>query len=161
MISFLLACTLLSLITSVLSAGHNNSREFLLRTQLKPGQPRKTRFDGLYLETYHTGAGFNDAVFSWQKNANSGSHFYLNGTELDAEFDDEYIWSMQPAPNANFYASWEPVRINAIGEGAAGFSISRTGLEWESDPSQGQTVFLGWFGESLKMRPHPYALKRK
>ena len=40
----------------------NTSQEYHLKTKLKPGQAGKQRFDGLYLESYHTGAGLDDAV---------------------------------------------------------------------------------------------------
>lgn len=40
----------------------NTSREYLLKTDLQPNQPGKERFNNLYLEAYHIGAGLNDAV---------------------------------------------------------------------------------------------------
>lgn len=54
-----------TLVTTVFSqAGgiKNNTQEYYLKTKLKPNQRGKARYDGLYLETYHTGAGLSDAV---------------------------------------------------------------------------------------------------
>jgi len=48
---------LLSLATAGLCADFNTSQEFHLVTKVKPGQGDKARFDGLYVESYHTGAG--------------------------------------------------------------------------------------------------------
>lgn len=43
----------------------NTTREYNLRTCLKPDQPSyKDRFDNLWLYGYHTGAGLDDATFS-------------------------------------------------------------------------------------------------
>lgn len=65
------------------------------------------------------------------------------------------------AENVNFYAAWEPVRINA-GNGSTnsdygietGFFINSTGLQWTSSVgsagSEGD-AFGGWLGKS---NPH-------
>jgi hypothetical protein len=106
----------------------NHSREYLLRTELKPGQPSKARFNGLWLEAYHTGAGLNDAVLVEDK-TNSAKGF-LNGTNGKVKgtvyqnqvFDlgSEFPYTMIMDESVNFYAAWEPVRINA-GDGPSMF----------------------------------------
>ncbi len=64
---------------------------------------------------------------------------------------------MIPEPNVNFYAAWEPVRINA-GSGASdpkgtngGFWLNSTGLQWTPDltekPNASDNLFGGWFGK--------------
>jgi hypothetical protein len=64
---------------------------------------------------------------------------------------------MIPEPNVNFYAAWEPVRINA-GSGASnkkgingGFWLNSTGLQWTADvkskPNAGDNLFGGWIGK--------------
>ena len=56
----------------------NSTREFKLKTNLKPNQAGKGRFKNLYLESYHTGAGLDDAVLiSTPRNPIKG---FLNGT---------------------------------------------------------------------------------
>lgn len=62
---------------------------------------------------------------------------------------------MIPEPEVNFYAAWEPVRINA-GAGASdpkaqsGFWINGTGLQWTPDlkerPNSSENIFAGWLG---------------
>lgn len=42
----------------------NTTQEYYLKTKLKPNQRGKARYDGLYLQTYHTGAGLSDAVLT-------------------------------------------------------------------------------------------------
>lgn len=49
-------------ILAVEAAVKNSSIEYYLQTKVKPGQSGKSRFDGLWVESYHTGAGLNDAV---------------------------------------------------------------------------------------------------
>lgn len=65
--------TLLSL-TALLAAAlaqagsiKNNTQEYHLMTKLKPNQRNKGRYGGLYLQTYHTGAGLSDAVLTKNK----------------------------------------------------------------------------------------------
>ena len=60
------------------------------------------------------------------------------------------------AVNVNFYAAWEPVRINAglggTGESGlnSGFFINATGLQWSSAVVPGvNDEFGGWLGEFL------------
>ncbi|OQO05631.1 hypothetical protein B0A48_09723 [Cryoendolithus antarcticus] len=116
---------------------------YKLRADLKPGQPGrpdKTAYDGLYLSSYHTGAGLNDAVF-YSKDPADGIVGSLNGT---------FPWSMLMALNTATYAAWEPVRIDA-GEGGIsargwgnGFFINDTGLQWSSSTSEETNSFAGW-----------------
>ena len=64
------------------------------------------------------------------------------------------------AGNVNFYASWQPVRINAgldtddSGE-SGGFFINDTGLQWSSNNGQNAAddEFGGWLGKWAS-RPH-------
>ena len=157
--SFLLA-SLLAATTAAQSL--NTSREFYLHTELKPGQEGREAFNNLWLYASHTGAGFNDAMFSVDRgNAVPG---FLNASNLTtaggaplygAEFDlgtEGAQWTMEPEINVNFYAAWQPVRIN-IGGGPTEYSaffINETGLQWTN--VAGRTtpdIFGGWFGESL------------
>ncbi|KAK4987052.1 hypothetical protein LTR66_001544 [Elasticomyces elasticus] len=160
----LLFCTITTLICSARcqpSPPFNTSREYLLRTEVKPHQRGKSRFNNLWVVSSHTGAGLGDAVLYPDKphaikgflNAtnvtipNSDGEFYAN-----QEFDlgNPFPWTMY-MDDVNFYAAWEPVRINA-GFGApnypySGFFINNTGLQWTTSPggSEGQNGFGGWF----------------
>jgi hypothetical protein len=40
----------------------NSTQEYYLHTTLKPNQPGKQRFNGLWVVAWHTGAGLDDAV---------------------------------------------------------------------------------------------------
>jgi len=75
--------TFLSLITllSTALAAQNTSREYHLRTCLKPHQPGKERFENLWLQAYHTGAGENDATFTSNHSAVLAAG-YLSATNL-------------------------------------------------------------------------------
>ena len=72
---------LAALVLACEAALKNSSQEYYLQTKLKPGQSGKARFDGLWIEAYHTGAGLDDAVaVDSKKNAAKG---FLNGTNGD------------------------------------------------------------------------------
>lgn len=60
----------------------NTTQEYRLKTDLKPGQRGKQRFNNLYIEAYHTGAGLSDAVMV--KNATQYIVGFLNGTNGEA-----------------------------------------------------------------------------
>lgn len=154
---FLLASPLA---TTVAAQSLNTSQEFYLHTELKPGQEGKEGFDNLWLYASHTGAGFNDAMFSIDKaNAIPG---FLNASNLTtadgaplygAEFDlgtEGIQWTMEPEISVNIYAAWEPVRINIGGAPTeySAFFINETGLQWTNvAESSTPDSFGGWFGE--------------
>jgi hypothetical protein len=58
------------------------------------------------------------------------------------------------AENTNFYAAWQPVRVNAGVGGAessvAGFFFNETGLQWTTNieaPGTANDGFGGWIGQ--------------
>ncbi|KAH0141145.1 hypothetical protein KCU67_g14618, partial [Aureobasidium melanogenum] len=55
-----------------------------------------------------------------------------------------FPWDLYVA-DVNFYAAWEPVRING-GSGAGGFFMNSSGLQYNSDPSgpAASNEFGGW-----------------
>lgn len=138
----------------------NTSREFNLRTQLKAGQESKADYDGLWLYAHHTGAGMNDAMFT--SNRSHAIPGFLNATGL-SDGDGQALsglvfdlgsqgipWSMLPALSVNFYAAWQPVRINAGGAATeqGAFWINGTGLQWTNAGSgTTRSSFGGWYGE--------------
>ncbi|KAF2723839.1 hypothetical protein K431DRAFT_282532 [Polychaeton citri CBS 116435] len=136
----------------------NTSRSYLLHTSLKPHQPKKSRFNDLYLYSYHTGAGLGDAVLT--PNSTVASKGFLNGTNITSptgkkfynqEFDlgGDFPWALVPAPYTIEYTAWQPVRINA-GQGVvdeySGFFINGTGLQWSTAPESeaSRNLFGGW-----------------
>lgn len=136
---------------TALSQGLNTSVEYRLRTQLKPGQADKARFDNLWLVSSHIGAGLSDVVL--YTNQSSGIKGFLNATNATnkqqnyrQEFDlgNQFPWGMSVA-YVNNYAAWEPVRIEA-GSGQDGFYINSTGLQWAQYPNAaaGNNGFHGW-----------------
>ena len=56
----------------------NTTREFQLKTTIKPGHPGKERYNNLWLAAYHTGAGLDDALMI--NNRSSAIKGFLNGT---------------------------------------------------------------------------------
>ncbi|KAG9838235.1 hypothetical protein KCU98_g9301, partial [Aureobasidium melanogenum] len=134
-------------------ASINTTREYELRTQLKPGQDSKERFDNLWLVASHTGAGLNDAVlYANRSYAIKGFENATNITQSDGQpffnqlFDlgGNFPYDLYVA-DVNFYAAWEPVRING-GSGTGGFFMNSSGLQWDSDPSgpAASNAFGGW-----------------
>jgi len=65
------------------TTARNTSTEYNLRTCLKPKQPGKERFENLWLQAYHTGAGENDAVFVPER-SNVSAAGYLRATNVAA-----------------------------------------------------------------------------
>ncbi|KAI5209967.1 hypothetical protein E4T39_00509 [Aureobasidium subglaciale] len=135
-------------------ASLNTSREYQLQSQLKPGQASKKRFDSLWLVASHTGAGLNDAVL--YTNKSSGIKGFANDTNITQSNGKPYFDQLFDLGNAfpydlyiadvNFYAAWEPVRINA-GTGAGGFFFNSSGLQWDESPGSNvdQNALGGWF----------------
>ncbi|KAK0305728.1 hypothetical protein LTR91_009714 [Friedmanniomyces endolithicus] len=158
-----------ALVAAALSQSVNTSQEYNLKTCLKPDQPGKQRFDNLYLYTYHTGAGENDVVFDAALTNSSAKGFLTPVTNSTApnnnfqQFDlgtQPYPWTMIMAEAVNFYAAWEPVRINVGGGSTSsaygietGFFMNSTGLQWTSSPGNAgaaQDEFGGWLGMCFK-----------
>ncbi|KAK0983102.1 hypothetical protein LTR91_011334 [Friedmanniomyces endolithicus] len=152
-----------ALVAAAVCQSVNTSQEYNLKTCLKPNQPGKQRFDNLYLYAYHTGAGENDAVFDAALTNSSAKGFLAPVTNPTVpnnnfqQFDlgtQPYPWTMIMAEAVNFYAAWQPVRINVGGGSTSsdygietGFFINSTGLQWTSSPGNAgaaQDEFGGW-----------------
>lgn len=94
----------------------------------------RTAFADLYVEAYHTGAGFNDAVLVQKGSPNTlAATGFLNGTYQEFNLGDDFPWGMVMTEAA--YGSWQSVQINA-GFGSQGFYFNNTdgtgrkGLKW-------------------------------
>jgi hypothetical protein len=115
---------------------------YLLKTKVYHGG--RSKFNNLYVSSYHTGAGLNDAVLELSKDV--ARKAYLNGTNQLFEgsgFPYGFVMQYQD------YTKWAPVFINA-GEGNAGFYFNNTdrsglkGLKWDSSAGSGYNEFEGW-----------------
>lgn len=72
------------------------------------------------------------------------------------DLGSDFAYSLIPLPTETFYATWQPVEINAGGgasapKGGSGFFINETGLQWTSalsqKPGSPGNYFGGWLGE--------------
>lgn len=144
---------------SLAAAAVNTSAEYQLKTELKPGQTGKEDYECLYLTSYHTGAGLSDAVLTTVRPEDHYAYLGTtnvtgNGTQYYNQlfnFSNPFPWGLEMEENVNFYAAWEPVRINAGVGGSdfevSGFFINETGLQWTSNPTAPGTIsdaFGGW-----------------
>ncbi|MCJ1474987.1 hypothetical protein MMC13_003647 [Lambiella insularis] len=98
-------------------------------------------FNDLFLTTYHTGAGLNDAVFvpAISKTGFNASNYpaatgFLNGTQQEFDLGNDFPYGMAPVGDTT-YDAWLPVQIN-VGFGYEGFYFNNTdgtgveGLKW-------------------------------
>ena len=76
-----------AVLTAVVSAAVNTTREYNLRSYLKPNQPGKERYDNLWLSTYHIGAGQSDVVFV-SKQANTTAVGFLSPSNVTTTGSD-------------------------------------------------------------------------
>jgi hypothetical protein len=77
--------TLLTLASVAITALATSSQptHYRLKTEVKPHQRGKGSYNNLYLTTYHTGAGLNDATFV--KNSSNAAVGYLNETNTSTD----------------------------------------------------------------------------
>ncbi|KAF2149290.1 hypothetical protein K461DRAFT_323809 [Myriangium duriaei CBS 260.36] len=154
--SSLFFTSLLALASSAVAA-LNNTQEFTLIAEVKPGQaPGLGRFNGLELVGYHSGAGLNDAVFL---PAGKGNRAFFNVTDpvvkqpngepyynLIFDLGSSFPYAPQIL-NVDFYAEWLPVAINAGNQTANGAAwyTDDNGLEFTSSPTEPKSnSFGGW-----------------
>lgn len=132
----------------------NSSREFYLRTDLKVEDPSKERFNGLYLYSYHTGAGLSDVTFAANKTAYAAQGWinYTSGDvgQLTFNLHTAFPWTM--SADYSSYRQFSPMYINAGQGGPQGFYINETGLVWNDNYKLGtnasESSFGGWLGKA-------------
>ena len=139
----------------------NTSRQFHLHTDLKPGQTGREAFNNLWLYSYHTGAGTNDAMLSGNKShalrgSLNASDFHspkgqaLYGLNFDLNTPN-IPWKMEPDRGANTYAAWQPVSIDtgyAVAADYSAFWMDNDGLQWTDSAGGGSAEgFGGWLGK--------------
>ncbi|MCJ1354249.1 MAG: hypothetical protein MMC33_004236 [Icmadophila ericetorum] len=111
-----------------------------------------TNKGGLFIEAYHTGAGFNDAVLVTETGTNVAAPAFLNATYQEFNLGSEFPWGFTMGADST-YNGWLPVQINA-GYGDSGFYFNNTdgsgvnGLKWNSAYEYGggpdENQFNGW-----------------
>ena len=136
------------------------SKEFYLKTHsiyTPPGcvDSHTESKDGLYLTSYHTGAGLSDITFTSDKTI--AAKAFLNGTVLQFDYNSTFPWSTFMVGATN-YAGWEPVQMNA-GYGSKGLYFNdadgsgKYGLKWNpayptsTPPASALSEAIGWLGE--------------
>jgi hypothetical protein len=114
----------------------NNTQEFYLKMVVTDGP---TTYQEYALETYHTGAGMADPVFT----NSTGSPAFLNGTNL--QFDaNAYPFAANGFPSDTNYARWEPVTITS-GYGSGGWlNNGSAGIVQDNEEFDGWLV-CEWF----------------
>ncbi|KAK0508166.1 hypothetical protein JMJ35_009250 [Cladonia borealis] len=91
--------------------------------------------EGLYVTSYHTGAGTSDVTLEGIDVASVG---FLNGTHQQFDYDTPFPWGLQMGGDDN-YAAWEFALINAS-YGDEGFYFNKSGLQW----NETEGGFNGW-----------------
>jgi len=131
----------LSALASTALSAINDTREYRLRTEVKPHQRGKKAYNNLFLYAYHTGAGLDDAAVSSNVSIAETSYLNATATSTPSAPDNHELFDlgttypfvglsnscyvvhpwcaiantsqfMNMAVNTGQYAAWEPVRID-------------------------------------------------
>jgi len=106
--------------------------EYYLQTKVLSGDATK---DGLYVQSYHTGAGLNDVVLT--SDISGASKGFMNETYQEfALTGSDFPYGFTLA-DTEFYVEWLPVEMNG-GQGDVGYSLTSDGL------TSNNTEFSGW-----------------
>ncbi|KAH8772219.1 hypothetical protein F5882DRAFT_410655 [Hyaloscypha sp. PMI_1271] len=118
----------------------NNTREFYLSMVVTDGY---RTYEGWTIETYHTGAGQADPVFT----PNATSRAFLNGTNL--QFDvNLYPFSLNAFASDTSYSRWEPTTITA-GYGSGSFyNDGPDGIQVDNSEHDGWIVCEWYHGDN-------------
>ncbi|KAL2832471.1 hypothetical protein BDW59DRAFT_139306 [Aspergillus cavernicola] len=108
---------------------------------LKTSGAENPDHNDLYVYGYHTGAGLNDAVLT--PDPETASTAFLNGTSVQFAYNNPFPWGLLPVGVTN-YAAWQFVQINA-GDGAEGFFVDSTGLQWSEQNGFGGWLVCDWY----------------
>ncbi|PYH88257.1 hypothetical protein BO71DRAFT_391913 [Aspergillus ellipticus CBS 707.79] len=124
-------------IVSRQASSSNSTQTFHLKTSGASNEDH----NNLYVEAYHTGAGFNDAVLT--SDVGSAAPAFLNGTYTQFDLGTPFPWGFKlTAPNN--YGAWESVQINT-GYGTEGFSTDGSGLEGPEAYGFGGWLVCDWY----------------
>jgi len=121
---------------------------YYLRTCVVPGQDEsKSKYESLYIWSYHTGAGLGDAVASASRERFADPAF-LNSSYQLWDLGNPFPWYLRldaPAP----YTAWADVQINAAIPGQAVFKLNDTGLVVDEQLAAGSyaSAWRGWISK--------------
>jgi hypothetical protein len=87
---------------------NSTKKEFNLKTT----GSNQADYNDLFLTTYHTGAGENDAVL--QNKADAATAFYLNGTTAIADLGTSYVWGFEIGGDTNYAGKSCSERLSKI-----------------------------------------------
>ncbi|KAI9762690.1 MAG: hypothetical protein M4579_000308 [Chaenotheca gracillima] len=135
---------------AALASAGTTSSNYYLKTHVTDGGDAK--FDGLYLESYHTGAGFSDATFS-SDNTNAIKGF-LNDTRQVFDFGNDVVYGMNL--NSHYQSTAFTFATIDGGEGDAGFSLDGNSLTWNNTNFAGWLVCDWWHGVPQLFWQLPY-----
>lgn len=93
---FLSAIALLAATAVANPVARSTKKEFHLKTT----GATKADHNDLFVVTYHTGAGLNDAVL--ENKASSATPFSLNGTTATADLGTDYPWGIEIGGDTNY-----------------------------------------------------------
>lgn len=100
--------SLLMLATSAITAPvatSSNSQHF----NLKSTGATNENHNNLYVYSYHTGAGLNDAVLT--DDVNTASHVYLDGTRAIFDLNSDLTWGVVATGNTNYACEFPKVSL--------------------------------------------------
>ena len=93
---FMLSLALLAATAIASPIAPRATKEF----KLKSSCATHAKHNHLYVYTYHTGAGLNDATLA--ANASAAPSVYLNGTEALFDLGTDYPWGMAVTGDTNY-----------------------------------------------------------
>ncbi|CAK7562873.1 MAG: hypothetical protein SEPTF4163_000729 [Sporothrix epigloea] len=111
---------------STVSVSSDKSSHFVLQTQVKDG--KDTKFDGLYVFAYHTGAGLNDAMLRTEFQKATPATAFAGSSGSGSMLSSQYFavlfqiggspYELMPTPATGYGTpddELQPVRINVNG----------------------------------------------
>ncbi|KAK5088155.1 hypothetical protein LTS08_004786 [Lithohypha guttulata] len=116
---------------------------FYLQTQVVPGiNDCGSNKQGLYVYSYHTGAGLGVAAAS--ADSSDDSWFYLNGTQLMWTYEGNTIGPWPVVVSSYPYQAFNPISISIASAGSQeGYSTNGTGLQ--STAAGGGWIACDWW----------------
>jgi len=136
----LTSLTVLAGLVAASAAQQYAGSEYYLQTKVLSGDSTK---GGLYVETYHTGAGESDATLT--SNITVAAKGILNGTNQQFElYGTPYPYGFYNPVRVE-YTNWQPVEINS-GYGDGTFAINGSGLISTNEEWTGWLACDWWHG---------------
>jgi hypothetical protein len=128
------------------------STPFHLRVAVHPHQPAaKSRFDGLWIGTYHTGAGLSDVAAYVGPPAALSPLAFINGTRLAVNASETGLLYHWVLARDQAYAMWGSVQANApdaFDPQDWGFGVAAGGrLVYGGGGCKMCEDWMGWRGE--------------